>query len=243
MSADTFTLCDGVIYVDVEDGTSRLLDLGNRFHGLSGVAARMLRTTLDVGPDAAVERLAREYGVPPERVRDDLVTLLVRLERMRLVRRTSDGHNAIWTTRSAIRTAVVPIIWGTRLLPGRRLKAWLLLALAWLNCRLLGWAHTVGAWRIGCPCRAASAVDPEVEMREIDATVRSVAASHLLPAECKERALTTWALGRSAGVPVELVVGIHPFPLEGHCWCVYGDTVYSDDPERCAQFKPVWRCA
>jgi hypothetical protein len=80
-------------------------------------------------------------------------------------------------------------------------------------------------------------------MRAIDAFSRSMAASHPLPVECKERALATWALARISGVPAELVVGVHPFPLEGHCWCAYDGAVYSDDSERCAQFEPVWRCS
>jgi len=243
MGAATFSLCEGVVYLEVDDGTSRLLDLGNRFYGLSAVATRMLRATLDAGPDAAAERLAREYGVPPERVRDDLTTFLVGLERKRLIRRTSDRRIAARAGRSVTWAAVVPMLWGARLVPGQRRKAWLLLALAWLNCRFLGWAHTVEAWRTGCPRRATSAVDPEAAMRSIDVTARSVAASHPLPTECKERALTTWVLARIAGVPAELVVGVHPFPLEGHCWCAYNGAVYSDDSERCARFKPVWRCS
>ena len=243
MGAATFTLCEGVVYLEGEDGTSRLLDLGNRFYGLSVVATQMLRATLDASPDAAVERLAGEYGVPPERVRSDLTTFLVGLERKRFIRRTSDRRIAARASRSVTWAAVMLMLWGARLVPGQRGKAWVLLAFAWLHCRLLGWTRTVEAWQTGCPRRATSASDPEAAMRAIDATARSVAASHPLPTECKERALTTWALARIAGVPVELVVGVHLFPLEGHCWCAYNGAVYSDDTERCAQFTPVWRCS
>ena len=243
MRGASFTLCEGVVSLEVEDGTLRLLDLGHRFYGLSVVATQMLRATLDAGPDAAAEQLAREYGVPHGRIRSDLTTFLVGLERKRLIRRTSDRRIAAQASRSVTWATVVLLLWGVRLIPGQRGKAWFLLTFAWLNCRLLGWARTVEAWRTGCPCRATSATDPEATMRAIDATVRSVAALHPLPTECKERALTTWALARSAGVPVELVVGVHLFPLAGHCWCTYNGAVYSDDSERCAQFKPVWRCA
>lgn len=243
MSADIFTFCDGVIYFEVEDGTARLLNLDNHFHGLSSIATQMLRTTLDVGPDAAVERLAQEYAIPVERIRDDLTTLFSHLERMGLIRRTSDCPPNTGAIKSILCRGVALMLWGARLAPGKRSKVWLLLSLAWLSCRLLGWTRTVAVWRIGFQCDAKASADPQTEMRAINFTVRSAAASHLLSTECKERALTTWALGRSAGIPVEVVVGIHPFPLEGHCWCVYGDAVYSDDPERCAQFKPVWRCA
>jgi hypothetical protein len=243
MNAVTFTLCEGVVHVETEDGTSRLMDFGNRFYWLSAVATQMLRATLDRGADAAVEWLAQEYGERPERIRSDLEILLVDLERKRLIRRSHDRCIMALVRRAMISVCVVPIIWGVRLIPNMRAQAWLLLALAWLNCQLLGWAYTVRAWRIGYPLRTTLVADPETMMQAIDATVRSAAATHPLPVECKERALTTWALARIAGLPIELVVGFHPFPLEGHCWCVSNGVVYSDDSERCEQFEPVWRCS
>jgi len=240
--AAIFALREGIIYLEVEDGTSRLLDFGSRFYGLSVVATQMLRATLEFGPDAAAERLAQDYGVASERVHGDLTTFLASLERKQLICRKNDRRIA--ARGSIIWAVIVPMLWGVRLVPGQRAKTWLLLTLAYLNCQMLGWAYTVKAWRTGCPRRSTSVDDPTAVMREIDAAARSVAASHpLLPAECKERALTTWALARTAGLPAELVVGVHPFPLEGHCWCVYNGDIYSDDNERCSQFKPVWRCS
>lgn len=229
--------------MEAEDGTSRLLDFGNRFYGLSGVATRMLRAALDTDSETAVEQLAREYGEPIEHIRADLMIFLTDLKRKRLIQQTNDHHVVTPLVKVFGCMAVIPMLWLTRLVPWQRAKAWLLLALAWLNCRLLGWTHTVGVWQIGYPHRAVPASNPEAAMRTIDATVCSTAASHPLPVECKERALTTWALARIAGMPVELVVGVHPFPLEGHCWCACNGAVYSDDSERCAQFKPVWRCS
>jgi hypothetical protein len=243
MDTDTYIIREGVIYLDIGDGTSRLLDLGGRFHGLSAVATRMLRAVLDLGTDAAVDRIAKEYGAPRERIVGDLTTFLTDLERKRLIRRARDRRITARTGRYLARAVFVPMLWGVRLVPWRRGKAWLLLATAWLGCRSLGWIRTVEAWQVGCQRPAVPAADLVKTMREIDETARSVAVTHPLPSECKERALTTWALARFAGVPVELVVGVHAFPLEGHCWCVYDGVVYSDDSERCAQFTPVWRCS
>ena len=112
MSGASFILCAGVVYIEAEDGTSRLLDLGNRFYGLSVVATRMLRATLDAGPEAAAEQLARVFGVPLERVRSDLTTFLVGLERKRLIRRTSDRRIAARASKSVTWAAVVPMLWG-----------------------------------------------------------------------------------------------------------------------------------
>lgn len=240
--ADAYTLCQGVFHFEVEDGTSRLLNLGGRFYALSTTATQMLRATLDRGTRSATEELAREFQVPAERIRADLTAMLADLRRRRLIRRADDRRAATVAAACAAH-ASVPMLWSARLVPTRRAKAWLLLALAALTCRAFGWAHAAEAWRIAFPRRAAPPSDPEAVMRGTDALTRAAAASHPLPAECKERALTTWALGRMAGVPVELVVGVQPFPLQGHCWCTYNGVDYSDDPERCAQFKPVWRCS
>jgi hypothetical protein len=219
------------------------MNLEDHFYGLSVVATRMLQTTLQLGPDAAVERLAEEYGAPPERIRNDLAAFLTDLELKRIIRQTKDRGISDRVGRSLSWAAVTPMLWWIRLIRGQRAKISLLLALALLNCRLLGWAPTVAAWRRACPQPLALPPDPDAVMRAIDTTTRSVAASHLLPVACKERALTTWALGRTAGVPVELVVGVQAFPLQGHCWCTYENAVYSDDAERCAQFRQVWRCS
>src|SRR5689334_12444589 len=124
MDMANFILCEGVVHFEVEDGTSRLLDLGGRFYGLSAVATQMLRATLDAGPEAAAQRLAREYGVPPERVRGDLITLLVGLERKGLIRRATDRRIRAWAARSMNWVGVVPMLWGARLIPGQRGKAW-----------------------------------------------------------------------------------------------------------------------
>jgi hypothetical protein len=237
----TYSLCEGIVCLKVEDGSSRLLDLGDRFYALSAVATRMLCAILDTDPEIAAEQLAQEYDMPLERIRTDLTSFIANLERKRLIRRTSDHRIAARRDGGIIWAAAVPIILGMRLIPGQRNKAWLLMGLAWLSCRLLGWPRTVEAWRTGCPRGPTLASKPDEVIRAIDAVVCLVAASHLVPAECKERALTAWALSRTAGVPAELIVGVRLFPLEGHCWCAYNHTVYSDDAERCAQFKPVWR--
>jgi hypothetical protein len=76
--------------------------------------------------------------------------------------------------------------------PGPAGKGVLLLALAWLSRRTLGWADTVKVWRVAHPHPVRLVADSETVMRDIDFVARSVAASHPLPTECKEGALTTW---------------------------------------------------
>jgi hypothetical protein len=58
MGAVTFIRGEGGVFLEVEDGTARLLDLGHRsyrFYGLSNVATRMLRTMFDACPDAGTQ--------------------------------------------------------------------------------------------------------------------------------------------------------------------------------------------
>lgn len=243
MNLDTFTLREGVVCVDVEDGTSRLLDFGNRFYGLSAVATRMLQATLDIGPSAAAERLAQECDVSFDYIYGELTTFLDGLERKHLIQRVENQNGVFRLQKLIAHIVVVPLLGAIRLIPGKRIKSWLLLILAYLSCHLLGWMYTVEAWQTGCPCVKRPVSDSESTMGEIDEVVRSVAASYPMSVECKERALTTWALGRLTGISVELIVGVHPFPLEGHCWCSYNGIVYSDDSERCTQFKQVWSCS
>src|SRR4030095_12358697 len=45
-------------------------------HAVSAVGARMLQETLASGPDAAVMRIAQDYGVAPQQVRVDLAVFL-----------------------------------------------------------------------------------------------------------------------------------------------------------------------
>lgn len=73
----------------------------------------------------------------------------------------------------------------------------------------------------------------------IDDAVRRAAANHMVRAECKERALSCWALARQSGLRASLMVGIRTFPFEGHCWCELNQTVFSDDRDRCDQYTPV----
>lgn len=219
----------------------RLLDFNGRLCGLSEVAAQMLRGTLEQGFEAAAKRVSCAYDVPLDEVRADLANLLSDLEKRRLLRRVSKRSPAEWVLRKSSIAALVPLLWGVRRCESERAQAWLLEMLTWGACRTFGWLNTVEALYVGLPLGTTPGGELQTRMRSVDLTVRSVAASHWFTVQCKERALTTWGLARVAGVPAELVVGFHAFPLEGHCWCDYEGDAYSDDPERCAQFQSVWR--
>src|SRR5262249_28331083 len=242
--AAEYTLGPDVFFVPVQGGTARLLDLGGKFYAVPAVGALMLRETLERGVPAAVAEVSEQFGASPAEVQAGLEAFLADLERKGLVRRgpsprRAGGPRAPWPSR-----VLGPLLRGVhRGIRPLRARAWLLLALARLSLRLLGWAGTVAAWQ-RYPGRAARPVPDEeraVLVRAVDDVVRRVAATHVLSMGCKERSLCCWSLLRAAGVPAALNVGIYLFPLAGHCWCECGPWTPGDDPDACRRYTLVAR--
>jgi hypothetical protein len=204
-----------------QDEMGRLIDLERgRFYALDVLGTQMLNLTLRFGPAEAVRQIASEYEVPEERVRADCETFFTTLSRKRLVvPRSASGQRS----------------------PGP-VTIWLLLALAWLCLRLLGWMGTVRLWRRGRVALAASGAEQEATVRRIDQAIRAVAARHPLNTQCKERALVSWHLLRNRlGLPAELVVGVMPYPFQAHAWVECGAVLVSDEPSRCETYTPAAR--
>src|SRR6266699_2778007 len=81
-----YVLPPDVIFLTVEDGSARLLDMGGGFHAMPAVGARMLQETLAKGAAAAVARIAEDYGVARHQVESDLTVFLRDLESQGLLR-------------------------------------------------------------------------------------------------------------------------------------------------------------
>jgi hypothetical protein len=243
-AAAVFSLAPDVIFVTIHDGSARLLDMAGRFHAVPAVGTLMLQETLAHGAEAAVQRIAQEYGVEPGQVQHDLDVFLRELE--------DQGLLCGLRTRQRRRTAGVglarlflrPALYGIqRLVRAPESKARALLGLARISFGLFGWTRIIAVWK-EAHSRFASrqAGEPEEQtVRALDQAVRAAAASHPFEVECKERALCCWALARSAGLDAALVVGINLFPLAGHCWCEVGSTILSDNHDHCADYTPVGR--
>ncbi|WP_165234922.1 lasso peptide biosynthesis B2 protein [Aquisphaera insulae] len=219
----------------VGDGSARLIDLGGRFYSLSATAAEMLTGTLDGGPGEVAERIARRHEVDVRLVRADLDEFLGELRRARLI--VPAGRPARHLPLAA--RGLLPalrLIHGGLLPMGTRVV--LLLILARVGFRTLGWVRTVAAFR-HFHRRHAAMPATESRGRAIDAAVRAAAASLPLAVECKERALACWSLARASRLDASLVVGINTHPLEGHCWCEAGGLILSDHADRCREFTPI----
>jgi hypothetical protein len=188
------------------------------------VGTDLLTRLLREDADEAVAGIARDYGAPPETVDADARRLIADLKRRGLL---------AWSgPRSA---GPAP--------PGRFALA-VLLSLAWLCFRFMGWSATIALWgrlaRCGFrPCRRRDAASV---LAGVDGALRTAAARHPLNTECKERALVGWwLLAHRYGIASDLVIGALPYPFEAHAWIECGDVTLSDDRAHCESFVPVAR--
>jgi hypothetical protein len=239
-----YWLSPHVIFVTVEDGSARLLDMAGSFHALPAVGTRMLQETLARGSEAAITRIAREYGVAPQQVRNDLAVFLLDLETQGLLcrqgSRPRSDHSALGLARFLLRPSLNA---AHRFLRLPKTKSRALLTLARVSFALFGWTRTITVWREAhayLPVRQSCEADAET-VQALDAAVHAAAASHPVAVACKERALCSWSLARAAGLNASVVVGIAVFPVAGHCWCEVGTQTLGDNEEWCCRFTPVAR--
>jgi hypothetical protein len=225
----------------VDDGSSRLLDLGGRFYGLPPVSTEILLAALRGASERTAELVAARCGVSVDRVRSDARLFLKELARRRLlVRRSAARGNQ--RTEARLNRLLFPGMKALR----RAFRAcghdvWGLLALVRLSIGFFGWLRTLQLCREFKPTGhyQLSAADAERQIAAIDRLVRDCAARHPLKTECKERAIACWVLLRELGLPARLVVGIDLYPFLGHCWCECQGHVVSDDAERCYRFCSI----
>ncbi len=237
-----YTLAPNVAIVFMEDGSARVLDMGDSFYAVPHVGALMLQRTLQLGPKAAAEQLAAEFGTDQRRVEEDLGSFLTTLQQRGILRRRGKSVRGLRHTLAAVLAALMlKVVLGV--LPSRRARAAGLLSLARWSIRICGWSATITSWKRQFPLPAGS-VSPEeagAVARAIDDAVCSAAARNPFGVACKERALCCWALARASGLPAAVVIGVELFPLSGHCWCEAGSWILSDHPDNCARYAPVLR--
>lgn len=209
-----------------QDGVARLLGLNRgRFYGLDPVGTKTLMLVLEHGPETAALAIAAEYGVTEEQVRADVAKLLRDLQRQQLlVCQLPQFHHPV---------------------PPSRLTTSLLLTLAWISIRTLGWTKTIRFWRRWQrPINSnAPSGDRETAVQAVDTVVREAAAKHLLlPMACKERALVGWHILKTTfGFPAELVIGTNLYPFQAHAWVECGSCIVTDDRSHCEIFTPAAR--
>jgi hypothetical protein len=229
-----YQLAPDVVFVLADDASARLLDLSGSFYALSATGAEMLRGVLSNGVEATILDIASQYDLDPSWVRSDLKDLLEKLERSRLVLPPSSRASSS-RLRPAVARAAVALMFR---LPVRRSPVALLI-FARLCFACFGWSDTVAAWG-RMTFRDARRGYTDADLDRVDLAVRD-AAARLPFVDCKERALSAWFLLCCGGIPATLVVGIHWYPLAGHCWCEVGPRKLTDFEDRCGTYQQVAR--
>lgn len=210
-----------------QDGVARLLDLNRgRFYGLDSVGTKTLMLLLEHGLETVVSCVAQDYGVAEELVRTDLTKLLQELECKKLL---------ISQLSQSQEFPKLP----------SRLTIYVLLTLAWISVRILGWTKTIRLWRrLQCPVDKYTLSDDwEPIVQAVNALICKATATHLfLPMACKERALVGWHILKSTfGLPAELVIGINLYPFQAHAWVECGSWIVTDERSHCEIFTPAIR--
>ena len=231
-----YRLAPDVILVSAEDASARLLDLSGSFYALSATGAEMLQGVLGNGVEATIHDIAAQYGLEDSRVRSDLKDLLDKLERSGLVR-VSSSSSSFNRPRATIAHTVAALLLR---LPLRRSPTALLI-FARMSFACFGWSDTIAAWgRVAARGAFRTAVHTDADLDRVDLVIRD-AAARLPFVDCKERSLSAWFLLCCQGIPATLVVGIHWFPLAGHCWCEVGPRKLTDFADRCETYRQVAR--
>jgi hypothetical protein len=239
-----YFLSPDAVFIMVEDGSARLLDMAGRFYAMPTVGARMLKETLANGADAATMQVSKDYGAPLQQVRADLDVFLSELQKQGLLFSQRNRQRRRKAALVLARLLLRPSLGAThRLLRSPVSKARALLALARLSFAFFGWTPTVAVWKEAhahFPAQSPSEQDAQT-LAALDSAICAAAASHPVPVACKERGFCSWALARAAGFSASIVVGVFLFPMAGHCWCEAGTQMLGDDHERCREFTPVGR--
>src|SRR5690242_21271606 len=81
-----YLLSPDVVLMPLADGTAQLVDLDGSFYGLSETAALMLKSTLELDEQGALQQMAAHYNTDLDRVHADLAELLRTLRAKGLIR-------------------------------------------------------------------------------------------------------------------------------------------------------------
>jgi hypothetical protein len=113
-------------------------------------------------------------------------------------------------------------------------RCFLLLMSCDVALRLLGFARTLRAARSLAGSRAGT-----VDDRLVQRTLHNiVVATALYPgrSKCLEQALAAFVLLRRRQIPVQLRLGVQPYPFSAHAWVELNGVPLSESPEVVAQF-------
>ncbi len=221
------------------------------FLGLNRTATALLQALLQHGEDG-ITQVATSCRVPETRVRDDLRSLLARLQLDRLGKRRLRSRIA----QCAAHCLLVPITFLAQILVKsavrryrsgdlessiRRSAVRSLLRLVWFSLRVFGWQATIS--QMARFHRDRTLADVETEqgvVSAVDEAVRHAAAGLVVPIRCAERAIAGYQILRAGfGQPATLVVCYRPCPRGFHCYVVSQGRIFTDTANLRPTFHPV----
>jgi hypothetical protein len=243
-SGSDYVLAPDAALMVMDNGNAFVVNMADNFYALPPIAAAMLRHTLEHGSAAALAKIVARYDADADTIAQDLEIFLAQLVEQGVISHVDEPPPPPPSSLGARALAAVVRLFCAAL-PGVKARMAVALTLSRLSFSLFGWLPTLSAWRASFPLAAAAtpSAGAEEKASRISDIVRAVAAKLPFGADCKERALSAWALARLAGIPAELVVGIMHYPLGGHTWCRVGASVVGDDAENCGRYTPVFRYA
>jgi len=233
-----WTLAPDVWPVEAPDGSGRLLNLNRGFHAVNASGWAMLEAIRRGREADFIDEQTALHLVPPERIAADLDRirralicrgLLVRSRREPTVQTGSRGLRCRGMTRL--------VHWVFRRGHSPEACVGPLLVLAWISFRWLGWDRTLAAFRAAA--ESVGSRSPRRPAEQIGDAVWAAAARMPLGVNCKERAVTAWALLRAQGDPARIVIGASLYPLGSHTWCSLDGTIIADHVDRCEQFTEL----
>lgn len=118
--------------------------------------------------------------------------------------------------------------------PPGALRCLALLLLCDVALRVLGFARTLRLAR-----RFAGEPAPTADPQLIRGTLHNIiVATALYPgrAKCLEQAIAGYILLRRRGVPVQVRLGVQPYPFYAHAWLELNEMPLTESPELVAQF-------
>ena len=243
---NSYSLSKNVVLLMVKDGTARLLDLEGGFYATTVTGARILETALQQDAELACQTLAAEFRIDARKIKADMDSFLLTLQRKRLLVTPHSKQPQRRSAKKICSWLMVPILYianrAFRKSPKKR--AGTLLTLAYVSTRLFGWTNTIGIWKrfsiTDSQVQNVKPLDDACRWSDLEATVMRAIASHPFNINCKERALCSWALARSAGFSSRIVLGVDLFPAAIHCWCESGSRIMADRYEgKCDRYTPV----
>jgi len=230
-----YKLNPNVAFVLAPDGSGRLFDLENLFYALSPVAARMVQEAIKQDRTTAISLLAKSYGTEKTVIAKDYDALLRDLQERGLISPSSGPFGSNLPPPRILCVILVPLLRIIQRLP-LKARARMLMGVAHVMLQFWGWNTTIYAW-----LEAHRALDARREYgtSTICLATRAVAARHVLPISCKERALSAWSLCAMEGIKASITLGISLFPLASHCWCWTEEECLSDFSDRCEGFTAI----